>query len=587
MSKVSWYIAWPRMIRHVAAASPRTFALEYVWSAVNGLALAATPIVLERIFQIVLNPGEGAYPFGRLGAWMLCLLAVYLLSEISAGASEYYGEVYSQISAKTLFGTVNQKAGRLAAIEYEKPELLNRLEKAYPGAIRIRDAVHIIMDILTLYLPYFLLYGFYLYHTHPVLPPMLIVIFLPVLLSQIVKGKLYAGLEDKTAVLRRQKQYFAACMSDKEYAKETRIHGLRPFFAELYQKAIQRCSRETIKTGKRAFRIDMGASCLNMLGFLCMIALLLWLVLKGQIALASFVAVLTSVRTAYDQMEEIVQQRMGSLSVALALAGNYSGFMAEPEESLGPAERAEVSELSLHGIGFSYPDGSAALNGVSFRAARGDCIAVVGENGSGKTTLAKLLTGVYEPSAGSISLGTGPSAEPQTAMLRKNSSQLFQQYNNYRMTVEENVGISDSEVRDPARMEWALETAGFPLRGEQSLTPESMLGREFGGAELSGGQWQKLAIARAIYRQGDVLVLDEPTAAIDPEQESDLYHAFAACAKGKICFIITHRLGLVKICDRILVMKGGALLDTGTHTELMERCGYYRTLWEAQAGQYK
>lgn len=587
MSKESWYIAWPRMIRHVAAASPRTFALEYVWSAVNGLALAATPIVLEQIFQIVLDPVEGAFPFGRLGAWMLCLLAVYLLSEISAGASEYYGEVYSQISAKDLFGAVNQKAGRLAAIEYEKPELLNKLEKAYPGAFRTRDAVHIIMDILTLYVPYFLLYGFYLYHAHPVLPLVLVMIFLPVLLSQIVKGRLYAGLEDKTAVLRRQKQYFAACMSDKEYAKETRIHGLRPFFAELYQKAIQRCSRETIKTGKRAFRIDMGASCLNMLGFLCMIALLLWLVLKGQIALASFVAVLTSVRTAYEQMEEIVQQRVGEFSVSLALAHNYEAFLAEPEENLGPAERAEISELSLHGVSFVYPDGSRALKDVSLRAKRGDCVAVVGENGSGKTTLAKLLTGIYEPSSGSISVGMEPSAELRTALLRKNSSQLFQQYNNYRMTVAENVGISDSEVRDPARLEWALETAGFPLNAEQGLTPDSMLGREFGGAELSGGQWQKLAIARAVYRSAHVLVLDEPTAAIDPEQESSLYHAFAECAKGKTCFIITHRLGLVKICDRVLVMRDGALLDEGTHAELLERCDYYRSLWEAQAGQYQ
>jgi ABC-type multidrug transport system, ATPase and permease components len=582
MKNKPWYRMWPEMIRQVAGACPRVFVLEYFWSVVNGLALAATPIVLEQIFRIILESETERFPFAALAGWMLALLAVYLTSEASAGLSEYYGEVYSDISAKALFGNVNKKAGRLAAIEYEKPELLNRLEKAYPGAFRVRDVVHVIMDILTAYLPYFILYGIYLYHAHPVLPPMLVLIFLPILGSQLLKGKLYARLEDKTAVLRRQKQYYAACMSDKEYAKETRIHGLRGFFRERYRKAVQIFNRYTIETGKKAFKIDMGASLLNMLGLLGMIALLLWLVLKRQIALASFVAVLTSVRTAYDQMEEIVQQRVGALSVSLALSRNYTGFLAEEEEERSVLHRAELDTVSVQNVSFVYPDGTQALRGVTFTAERGDRVAVVGENGSGKTTLAKLLTGIYAPSAGSVSGG----ASAGMMELRKGSSHLFQHFNQYRMTAAENIGLSDCELKDPERMKWAMETAGFAREETEEIHLETMLGREFGGTELSGGQWQKLAIARAIYRRADLLVLDEPTAAIDPEQESGLYHAFEKCAEGKLCFLITHRLGLVKICNRILVMREGQVLDIGSHAELMQRCAYYRSLWEAQAGQY-
>ena len=571
------------MVRLVASAAPRTFVLEYFWSVINGLTLAAVPIVLEQIFGLVLDPGAEGLRLAALTGWLLCLLGVYLLTEVSAGFCEYYGELYSDLSAKDLFGRVNQKAGRLAAVEFEKPELLNEVEKAYPGAFRTRDAVHVIMDLLTIYLPYFILYGVYLFHAHPALPGMLVLIFLPVLFSQILKGKLYGKLEDKTAVLRRRKQYYAACMGDREYAKETRIYGLRGFFRKRYSNAMHSCNQYTIETGKKTFRIDLAAACVNMLGYVCMIGLLLWLVLNGHIALAAFAAILGSVRTAYEQMVEIVQQRMGDFSVAWALSRNYFNFMAEPEEERPVGNRAEIDKLALREVCFAYPDGTQALRDVSFQAKRGDCIAVVGENGSGKTTLAKLLTGIYAPTSGAISCGD--SAELMT--LRRGSSQLFQHFNNYRMTVAENVGISDSDMDDPERMLKVLETAGFALNGEQGLTPDSMLGREFGGAELSGGQWQKLAIARAIYRNADVLVLDEPTAAIDPEQESSLYHSFATCAKGKLCFIITHRLGLVKICSQVLVMKSGEVLDFGTHSELMERCAYYQMLWDAQAEQYK
>lgn len=571
------------MIRLVASASPGIFILQYFWSILNGISLAVTPIVLEQLFRIILQSELNALPAAALGRCVLGLLLISLFSEMSAGFAGYFGEIYTDIANRELSGRVNRKAGRIAAIEYEKPEFLNDIEKVYPASFQTQTVVYKIMDLLSSYFPYFIIYGMYLYHVNPVLPGMLMLIFLPVLLSQVLKGKLYGRLEDKTAVFRRRKQYFAACMGDKEYVKETRIYGLRDFFRKHYRDAVHAFNQYIMEAGKKSFRISLAASCLNMLGYVCMIVLLLWLVLSGHIALASFAAILGSVRTAYEQMEEMVEQQAGEFSVAWALSKNYRSFMARPEEDRPSGDKAKINELALQGVSFIYPDGTRALNDISIMAKRGDCIAIVGENGSGKTTLAKLLTGVYAPSAGLIS-SAGP---VQVMNLRRSSSHLFQHFNNYKMTVRENIGISDSEPYNLKRMQLALETAGFSLGGKQELTPDSMLGREFGGAELSGGQWQKLAIARAVYRNADVLVLDEPTAAIDPEHESRLYHTFSACAKDKICFIITHRLGLVKICNRIIVMRAGEIIDVGTHNELLARCDYYDTLWEAQAKQYE
>ena len=157
---------------------------------------------------------------------------ISLLSEISTGFAGYYGEIFTDIANKALCGRVNWKAGKIAAIEYEKPELLNEVEKAYPASFQVQTVVYKVMDLLSSYLPYFIIYGLYLYHAHPALPGMLVLIFLPVLLSQILKGKLYGRLEDTTASASQTEAILCGLHGRQGYAKETRIYGLRDFFQE-------------------------------------------------------------------------------------------------------------------------------------------------------------------------------------------------------------------------------------------------------------------------------------------------------------------------------------------------------------------
>jgi len=221
---------------------------------------------------------------------------------------------------------------------------------------------------------------------------------------------------------------------------------------------------------------------------------------------------------------------------------------------------------------------------------KGETIAIVGVNGSGKSTLTRLLTGLHLPTSGEM-LVDGRNADgiaPKS--LYRGISAVFQKYQSYKMTVEENVRISDMETANdktaPAVTD-VLEKADFPIDSEK-LTEglQTMLGKDFGGIDLSGGQWQRLAIARGLYRDHDMIILDEPTAAIDPLEEADIYRKFAEISAGRTAFIVTHRLGSAQIADRIIVMDGGHIVDMGTHEELMQREGRYREMYHAQAKWY-
>lgn len=576
----------PGLFREVAGISPRTFFLEYFFSMAYGVTLALTPIATEKVFDgIVLYAGNRIFLASMLAPVFL-LFGVSILGEIFAGLSDYYGEVYGDLTNQKLFRKVNEKIGRLDAIDFEKPELLNDIEKSYAGAASSRKLVHVVMDILTMYLPYFLVYGYYLYTCRPVLPLALVFIFLPVLLAQRVKEKRYAKLEDDSASLRRKKEHFADCMTAREYVKETRSLDAVSLFRRKYDQALEEWNCCLKKTGKAACKADGIAMLLNMTGYAAVILLLLDSVWKGYIALGAFVAVFTSVRTVYDQMEELVADRAGELAGAYAKVKNYLRFRDIPCETREPEQEFRLTEIRAEHIAFAYPDGTQALRDVSFTARQGQLFAIVGENGSGKSTLTRLLTGIYQPSDGVLLYNGQTAAQSGVRAVRRECSQLFQQYCRYQATLAENTAIGQELTMDFRRIRQVLAGVGLePSHFSDGIL--TMLGREFGGIELSGGQWQRVALARGIYRDCRVLVLDEPTAAIDPMRESELYHTFQESCKGKIGFIVTHRLGIVKLCDQVLVMRQGRLLDAGPHEALLKRCGYYRQLWNAQAEQYQ
>jgi ATP-binding cassette subfamily B protein len=243
--------------------------------------------------------------------------------------------------------------------------------------------------------------------------------------------------------------------------------------------------------------------------------------------------------------------------------------------------------ITLEGAGFRYLGAEAdSLKNITLKIKPGETIAIVGENGAGKTTLVKLLTGLYKPTAGSVKIGETDTNAASYRSLFENVSGVFQKYQRYALTLKENVQIADFE--SDGNVEQILEENHIDP-GDKDTFPdglETMLSREFDGVDLSGGEWQRVAIARGFYRDSDLIVLDEPTAAIDPIEESAIYKKFVEIAKEKTAVIVTHRMGSAKIAERIVVMREGEIAEVGTHDELVQKGGLYAGMYSAQAGWY-
>lgn len=576
-------IGWGKLIAQVVSVSPAVFFVEYLASMVYGISLALTPMCLSAVFQDAALFARGSLGWQGMLLSLGKLFGMLAVSEITAGLSDFCGESYAGLTKQKLFAGIHRKIGKIPAIEFEKPEMLNIIEKSYAGAYHSRNLVNTLMDLLTMYLPYFCFYGWYLYTCAPVLPLALVLIFLPVAAAQVWKGKVYAGQAEQSAPLERKKTLFARYLTEGSYVKETRSLGAQPVFREKHRQA-QSALADCLRTDDRRMRkMDAGAMLLNLVGYVGVLLLLIWCVTSGRITVAAFAAVFASIRTACEQMEEMLDGRGDEISESAAKAKNYLDFLNMPVPEAGREEGEAITSLELRHVSFSYPDGSPALRELSFTAGEGDCIAVVGENGSGKTTLSRLLSGLYVPEGGEI-LYNG--RQRSASWIQSQTSQCFQQYNRYEYSLRDNVNISAKLADQP-------EQTGRLLREVCLAYPQfpkgldTQLGRSFGGTELSGGQWQRLALARANRKPCSLLILDEPTAAIDALAETELYQTFRESCRGRIGLIVTHRLGVVQLCSKVLVLREGRLLDFGTHEELLRRCGYYKTLWQSQADMYR
>ena len=319
--------------------------------------------------------------------------------------------------------------------------------------------------------------------------------------------------------------------------------------------------------------------------------MLVHFLLRGEISPGMFGAVYFAMDNIFKWFEELFN-RLGSAYEDAALVGNFFDFMSLPERYNGTGTARRDRGVELEGVCFQYPGvAENSVDGVSLVIPPEQSVAIVGENGAGKSTLVRLITGMYQPSEGRVLIGNADTRDTSAESRYAGLSAVFQNYQRYAMTLAENVTISEPVARSDGADEGILLSAltGAGLTSTADRFPEgnsTMLSREFGGTDLSGGQWQRVAITRGLYRSHDMIILDEPTAAIDPLEETALYKRFVEVAKGKTAIIVTHRLGSARIADRIIVMDGGRLVEDGSHEQLMAQQGTYATMFRSQAKWY-
>jgi ATP-binding cassette subfamily B protein len=452
---------------------------------------------------------------------------------------------------------------------------------------------------------------------------MMIVMFVPAVLMLIVRTKLYSGLEDKSAPLRRKYEYFESAVCGRESFKETRLFGAFGYFMKLYNESMLLLNKERWKTEKKTVTIELLLRLFMLSGYFSLLVMLFYYLSRGEISIGSFAAVFSSLGKICAIIEEIVVRHLGDLAKDIGKVQNLVRFLKMRERGGADGYVNRGGDIVLNNVSFRYPGATSdAVGGVSLTVKAGETLAIVGENGAGKTTLVRLICGIFTPTGGSVMIGDKNTADMSADSIYADTSAVFQKVQRYQMTLYDNVDLSVTD--DIINREVAGRATGEPtdsgrvsemvgggeignvraigasgnvtdalnkadIEIDKNVFPEgldTMLSREFDGVDLSGGQWQRISIARGLRRESILILLDEPTAAIDPIEEANIYRRFAEISDAQTSIIVTHRMGSVKIADRILVLDKGRVDDIGTHEELLEKDGLYANMWQTQAKWY-
>ncbi len=586
------------MLRLAFRTQPWIFLIYLLSSAGFTLLLVADlhliRVLLDRLPLFV----NGSLTFQAVLETILLLGGVNILYMLLNAAMNLSFEVLSRLADARMTEAMAHKAGRLELIRFESAKLYDDIEKARAGHNRGFEAMETVLCSLIFHGGYFLALGFYLAPLEPMLVLGVFAAFLPVALARVIRASAFYNTENKVAPLRREFNHYEAALTDRAFFKETRTSGAVPFFRRKYDQVLAAYNRAMWHTELRTGAIDLGLKALTLSGYVGLLLLLVRFVLTGQVSPGLFGAVYFAMDAIFKWFEELFD-RLGFAFENAAFGGNYLAFLESPEREGGLAPLPRNCSVELRQVSFRYPGaGENALENVTLSIHPGESVALVGENGAGKSTLVRLIAGLYHPDSGSVQIGSTDLRDAADETRFQRLSAVFQHYQRYRLTLLDNVRVGapqagpaadGTEADERERATAALTQSGFYDRQGSRLDAglDVMLAREFGGIDLSGGEWQRVAIARGLYRPHDTIILDEPTAAIDPLEEDRVYRTFLDTARGKTAIIVTHRLGLARIADRILVMEGGRIVQDGSHAALIAAPGLYARMFQAQAAWYE
>jgi ATP-binding cassette subfamily B protein len=550
---------------------------------------------IDDVIAAVQIANAGGVPdWWGLGALIAVELAIAVGGEGLARLSSLLESLLGDLFGNRISVRLMQHAATLDLAQFENSETYDHLERARRQTVgrigMLGLMLTTVQDLLTLAT----LTGA-LIVTLPWLLLLLLISVIPAFLGETHFASLGYSLLYQWTPERRLLDYLRYVGASDETAKEVKLFGLSDFLVGRYAGLSQEFYEENKRLAVRRNAWSTALAAVGTIGYYGAYAVIIFFTVVGRFSIGT----LTFLAGSFRQSRDLIQRVLLSLSQvyeqSLYLSDLFTFFEVEPLVSSPPHARPVPAPVrrgfEFRDVGFRYPGSDRwAVRHLTFEFHPGERIALVGENGAGKTTLVKLLARLYDPDEGRILLDGTDLREYDLDSLRRHIGVIFQDFVRYDFIMRENIGVSEIDALDDgARIsEAARRSLADQVVSRFEHGYDQMLGRRFdGGVELSGGEWQKVALARAYLREAQVLILDEPTAALDARAEYQVFLRFAELTKGKMAVLISHRFSTVRMADRILVLKSGELVEQGTHAELVAREGLYAELFGLQAAGYR
>lgn len=580
-------------VRIAWAAGRGEFVASTVLQAISGFGVAALLLLGQQGLDVLLEAVSEGSSLVDVLPWVLAIAFVAAVQLFVSAVQRERQEILGELMTRHVQSRLLEVTSAADLVAFDTPTFHNRVQRMQMsgpqplnlvfGLSGLIGAVVGIVSVLVA-----------LIAIEPVVIPLVLLVFLPAWLAASRRGDAFFRFFWHMTPRDRERNYVAGLLTDRDAAKEVRAFGLAPHLMRRHDQLYDERLTELRTVARRQLWYSLMANFGIGVVLAATLLLVVWLALRGGVPLSSAGIAIAGVA--------IVGQRLasagyaaGALAEAARYVDDYLAFVALLPSIEQASEEAQAAPMGFHqldvdGVSFTYPTGTQpVLHEVSLTVHAGEVVALVGENGSGKTTLAKLLAGLYEPQTGTIRWDGADVRDLDPDGLRRSVAVIFQDFVRFHLRARDNIGLGRVEAADdlPAIRAAAVHADADEFLAALAQGYETVLGPEFvGGTDLSIGQWQRVALGRAFFREAPFVILDEPTAALDPRAEHDLFERIGDLLAGRTVLVISHRFSSVRHADRIVVLDQGRVVETGSHEELVQLGGLYAELFSLQAAAY-